>query len=172
MKCPRCESPQISKNGHHRGKQNYICKQCGRQFVETYNLRGYSADAKKICLKMRASGMGYRAIERETGISHNTVINWVRAANRASIDEAEAEEKQAIAPELDALNQQQAFTKLKKKNGWNLKVSTCLLPSPCKALMVFLSVQVMTRLCNLFKRSTDNLKIIKNNFQQDSYPSI
>ena len=36
MKCPKCKSTQISKNGHHHGKQNYICKQCRRQFVEFY----------------------------------------------------------------------------------------------------------------------------------------
>jgi transposase-like protein len=104
MKCPKCESTQISKNGHHRGKQNYICKQCGRQFVESYELRGYSNDAKRICLRMRANGMGYRAIERETGISHNTIINWVKEANRALVGDSEAEENSEIALELEALD--------------------------------------------------------------------
>ncbi|MBW4582571.1 MAG: hypothetical protein KME42_23620 [Tildeniella nuda ZEHNDER 1965/U140] len=140
MKCPRCESLQISKNGHHRGKQNYICKQCGRQFIETYSLRGYSNDAKKICLKMRANGMGYRAIERETGISHNTVINWVRAANGALVDEAEAEENQAIAPVPDTLNQQQALVMQKKKKWLNVKSFDALTTQPiqtCKSGSVY-----------------------------------
>jgi transposase len=30
------------------------------------------------CLKLHVDGMGCRAIGRETGVSHNTVINWVR----------------------------------------------------------------------------------------------
>jgi AcrR family transcriptional regulator len=34
MKCPRCHSLQLSKNGHRHGKQRYICKDCGRQFLE------------------------------------------------------------------------------------------------------------------------------------------
>jgi transposase-like protein len=78
MKCPHCESTQTSKNGHRRAKQNYLCKHCGRQFLESYSPKGYSDDAKKICLKMYLDGMGFRAIARVTGISHNTVINWIK----------------------------------------------------------------------------------------------
>jgi insertion element IS1 protein InsB len=33
--CPRCGSDNIVKNGRtRRGKQNYLCRDCGRQFVE------------------------------------------------------------------------------------------------------------------------------------------
>ncbi len=35
MKCPHCQSDQISKNGSRRGKQCYLCKNCGKQFVES-----------------------------------------------------------------------------------------------------------------------------------------
>jgi predicted SprT family Zn-dependent metalloprotease len=34
MKCPHCQSSQLSKNGYRRGKQCYRCKECGKQFVE------------------------------------------------------------------------------------------------------------------------------------------
>ncbi len=34
MKCPRCESTSYRKNGHRSGKQNYLCKNCGKQFIE------------------------------------------------------------------------------------------------------------------------------------------
>jgi AcrR family transcriptional regulator len=34
MKCPHCQSEQLSKNGYRRGKQCYLCKECGKQFVE------------------------------------------------------------------------------------------------------------------------------------------
>ncbi len=34
MKCPRCESTQARKNGRSNGKQRYLCKACGRQFLE------------------------------------------------------------------------------------------------------------------------------------------
>ncbi len=34
MKCPRCESEQVRKNGRPRGVQRYLCKACGKQFME------------------------------------------------------------------------------------------------------------------------------------------
>ncbi|MBD3885201.1 TetR/AcrR family transcriptional regulator [Phormidium tenue FACHB-886] len=33
MICPHCQSSQLSKNGYRRGKQCYLCKDCGKQFV-------------------------------------------------------------------------------------------------------------------------------------------
>lgn len=35
MKCPRCKSEQLRKNGRSSGKQRYLCKACGRQFFES-----------------------------------------------------------------------------------------------------------------------------------------
>lgn len=68
----------MQKNGHRQGRQNYRCKACGRQFVESQIQKGYSNEIKQICLRMHKNGMGFREIERITGISHNTIINWVR----------------------------------------------------------------------------------------------
>lgn len=86
MKCPRCESPQTQKNGHRQGRQNYRCKTCGRQFVESQIQKGYSSEIKQICLRMHRNGMGFREIERITGISHNTIINWVRQVDLQTND--------------------------------------------------------------------------------------
>lgn len=36
MKCPHCESDRLSRNGYRRGKQCYLCKHCGKQFVESF----------------------------------------------------------------------------------------------------------------------------------------
>ncbi len=79
-KCPHCESESISKNGHRHNKQRYICKECGKQFLESYSPKGYSEEVKQRCLDLYREGMGFRAIEKKTGISHNTVINWVKQA--------------------------------------------------------------------------------------------
>ena len=79
MKCPECKSEHIRKNGMRRGKQNNVCVDCGRQFVENpINHRGYSNEIRKICLKMYLNGMGFRGIERVTGVHHTTIINWVK----------------------------------------------------------------------------------------------
>lgn len=96
MKCPKCDSTEVNKNGHCRGKQNYRCKSCGRQFLEFHSTKGYSNDAKQICLKMVRDGLGFRAIERATGVSHNTIINWVK---QAEADQSNAEADQALEPD-------------------------------------------------------------------------
>jgi transposase-like protein len=81
MKCPNCGSEQFQKNGHRRGKQNYRCKPCGRQYVDAYASRGYSDDTKQICIRMYRTGLGLREIERITGISHGTIYNWIKQAD-------------------------------------------------------------------------------------------
>lgn len=84
MICPRCASTQIAKNGHRYEQQAYVCKNCGRQFLESYLPKGYSDEVKQQCLTMYRNGMGFRAIERATGVGHNTVIRWAKAAAAAS----------------------------------------------------------------------------------------
>lgn len=78
MQCPRCAFTELSKNGQHHGKQNYICRCCRRQFVEFYDPKGYPDDLKRECLKMYVNGSGFRAIERVKKVHHTTVINWVK----------------------------------------------------------------------------------------------
>ncbi len=48
MKCPHCQSKQLSKNGYRRGKQCYRCKDCGKQFVENYS-RSMAESGDKRC---------------------------------------------------------------------------------------------------------------------------
>lgn len=80
QKCPSCESGRISRNGRRNNKQRYICKDCGKQFLEIYSSIGYPEEVQQQCLDLYREGMGFRAIEKKTGISHNTVINWVKQA--------------------------------------------------------------------------------------------
>lgn len=37
--CPSCHSQHVKKNGRRQDKQNYYCKDCGRQFIETMGHR-------------------------------------------------------------------------------------------------------------------------------------
>ena len=53
MKCPECQSTHVNKNGQKKGKQNYICVGCGKQFIDCYQPhKGYSEKVKRECLKM------------------------------------------------------------------------------------------------------------------------
>ncbi len=36
MQCPEGQSTHVNKNGQKKGKQNYICVGCGRQFIDCY----------------------------------------------------------------------------------------------------------------------------------------
>ncbi|WP_086936209.1 TetR/AcrR family transcriptional regulator [Chamaesiphon minutus] len=78
MICVKCGSDRIAKNGHRNDKQRYLCKNCGKQFAQEYSTRGYPPQIKQHCLALHQQGMSFREIERQTGVSHNTVINWVR----------------------------------------------------------------------------------------------
>jgi transposase-like protein len=63
MQCPECQSTHIRKNGKKKGKQNHICVDCGRQFIDCYDPpQGYSDEIKRECLKMYVNGMGFRAL--------------------------------------------------------------------------------------------------------------
>ena len=110
MKCPNCQSDQIRKNGHRRGKQNYQCKSCGRQFITNYSSKGYPASTREHCLKMYVNGVGFRAIERITGINHNTIIRWVK---KVAIELPLAPNPQEI-PEITEIDELQTF--VGKKN--------------------------------------------------------
>jgi AcrR family transcriptional regulator len=81
MICEHCGSDRVAKNGHRHNKQRYICRACGKQFADEYSSRGYPPEIKQQCLALHQQGMSFRAIERQTGVSHNTVINWVAAAS-------------------------------------------------------------------------------------------
>lgn len=105
MKCPHCSSTNNSKNGHRCGKQNYICRDCDRQFVESYSRQGYSDEIKQQCLSIDVNGMGFRAIERVMGVNHNTAIIWVKQAASRCSNVPESEE----IPEISQVDERQTF---------------------------------------------------------------
>jgi AcrR family transcriptional regulator/transposase-like protein len=86
MICPACQSDRAAKNGRQQGKQRYICRECGRQFLDRYTQRGYPQEIRQKCLDLHAQGIGFREIERQTGVDCNTVINWVKNIESNSID--------------------------------------------------------------------------------------
>jgi transposase-like protein len=112
MNCPKCDSNNVRKNGHRRGKQNYQCKNCGRQFLDHYSVVGYSQKVKQECLTMYLNGNGFRAIERITQVNHNTVIRWVKQA----ANQLPANCKNSPYPQVAQLDELQTFIGKKKQN--------------------------------------------------------
>jgi len=78
MKCPRCESEQIVKNGSiHTGKQKYMCKVCGRQFVEDPENQPISDETKALIDKLLLEKLPLAGIIRVTGVSETWLQGYV-----------------------------------------------------------------------------------------------
>ena len=79
--CPNCGSDQYIKSGVIKGRQRYKCKQCGYFF--TVNKVGKKIDDYYVnkALQLYLEGLTYREIERILGISHVSIMNWVRKYN-------------------------------------------------------------------------------------------
>ncbi len=120
MQCPECGSTHIRKNGYRRGKQNHICVACSRQFLQHYTPNGYCDEMKRLCLKMYVNGMGFRGIERVTGVHHTTVITWVRQVGKCLPDAYDPE----TVPEVGELDELQTFVGSKKKSGSGRQLTT------------------------------------------------
>lgn len=110
MQCPDCNSEKIWKNGYHRGKQRFKCKECGRQFIEFYKPLGYDRSIKEKCLEMYVNGSGFRSIERVMGVHHTTVINWVKEIGNKLEKTPPASE----IPEITQIDELQTFVGKKK----------------------------------------------------------
>ncbi len=107
---------KIEVNTHH------ICVVCGRQFIEVYAPpQGYSDEVKAHCLKMYVNGIGFRGIERVTGVHHTTVIYWVKLVGE---DLPDAYQPDSI-PEVGELDELETFVGSKKtKSGSGQRLTT------------------------------------------------
>ncbi len=82
---------------------------------------GYSDDTRIICLRMYVNGMGFRGIERVTGIHHTTIIRWVMAVGQQLPDAYDPED----IPSVGELDELQTFVGSKKtKSGFGQQLTT------------------------------------------------
>jgi len=79
--CPNCNSDQYIKSGIVNEKQRYKCKKCNYFF--TVNKLGKQIDDYYVnkALQLYLEGLTYREIERILGISHVSIMNWVKKYN-------------------------------------------------------------------------------------------
>ena len=118
MQCPKCGLTRIRKNGKKSGKQNYICVDCSRQFVDSYDPQGYSEEIKRECLEMYLNGSGFRAIERVKKVHHTTIINWVITMGKTLPNTPDYDE----IPEITQVDELETFVGKKKQD---LVVDSC-----------------------------------------------
>jgi transposase-like protein len=76
--CPKCQSEELIKSGVVKGRQRYRCKNCNYSFTVLKD--GKQIDPYYVikALQLYIEGVTYREIERILGISHVTVMNWVK----------------------------------------------------------------------------------------------
>ncbi|MFP4091081.1 MAG: transposase [Cyclobacteriaceae bacterium] len=76
--CPKCNAEKVVKSGIINDRQRYKCKKCAYYF--TVNKIGKQIDSYYVikALQLYIEGVSYREIERLLGVSHVSVMNWVR----------------------------------------------------------------------------------------------
>ena len=109
VKCPRCESENVSKNGHNRGTQRYICKRCKRTFSE--KPPKFSREVKKQAIEMSLHGVGIRKTARFVKSSPTTVVNWLKEAH-SILKAVKKEMKPMEKPDIIELDE--IYTTVKK----------------------------------------------------------
>ncbi|HAI84435.1 MAG TPA: hypothetical protein DCL43_12280 [Chitinophagaceae bacterium] len=76
--CPKCKHNENVKAGVLDGRQRYKCKHCSYHF--TTEKEGKQIDPYYVvkALQLYIEGVSYREIERILGVSHVSVMNWVK----------------------------------------------------------------------------------------------
>jgi len=82
MECPRCQSSSRVKSGFMKGTQRYKCKSCGCNYTVDYGAVDNKERKRRFALSMYLEGLGFHSIGRLLGVSHVSVLNWVRKYGR------------------------------------------------------------------------------------------
>ena len=104
--CVRCGGHSVVRNGHKHGKQAYLCRDCGKSFVETTNtVMYYSHYGKDVWEQVTKDTYERKAIDRtakELGLDHHVVFNMRHKILKA-LEDAEEEDsiKLGEVSELD-----------------------------------------------------------------------
>jgi transposase-like protein len=81
---PKCPQPRVVRNGSHRGRPRYQCRNCKTYFGETqgtpmYGLKTPAAEvAQALLIVMRRGSL--RAAEEITGHKYETISEWLKRA--------------------------------------------------------------------------------------------
>ncbi len=108
--CPKCESPDVVKNGNVQGKQRFKRKSRCFQFTRL-TPRGRPAKEKAMAVTLYTLGLSMTAIAKLFNVSANAVLKWIKAFAKANYEKPEPGD--AILIELDEMRH---YLKSKKTN--------------------------------------------------------
>jgi transposase-like protein len=77
--CPHCHSERVVRNGKRKGKQSYLCRECGKSYVGTtgtalYKSRSGEAVWKQV-IRDTIKGTPLEETALSLGMSHETAFN-------------------------------------------------------------------------------------------------
>ena len=79
MKCPKCGSEHIVKNGSiHNKKSKFKCKTCGRQFVESPSVPRISDEKIALIERLLLERVSLRGICRVMGVSVKWLMKYIK----------------------------------------------------------------------------------------------
>lgn len=81
INCPKCKSENINKSGFVKGRQRFMCKDCNYFFSVMKDGKNIDNYYVIKALQLYIEGVSLREIERLIGVSHVSVMNWVKKFN-------------------------------------------------------------------------------------------
>lgn len=79
--CPKCDTEDLIKSGIVKDRQRYKCKNCKYSFTVLKDGKNIDPYYVIKALQLYIEGVTFREIERILGISHVSVMNWVKKYN-------------------------------------------------------------------------------------------
>ena len=77
--CPFCYSRNIIRNGTTKTKkQQYICKDCHKRFLDYYTYKAYHSNTNPLIIQLTKEGLGIRSIARILQISATTLFRRIK----------------------------------------------------------------------------------------------
>ncbi|WP_428843087.1 IS1 family transposase [Sphaerothrix gracilis] len=103
--CPNCTSKQTVKNGHiHTGKQRFLCRTCGRQFVENPTNKVIDTETRELVDRLLLERISMAGIARAVQLSEQWLQNYVNAKSSQINTMAEvSQKKQPLNVQMDEL---------------------------------------------------------------------
>ncbi len=99
--CKRCGSAKQVKNGLMRGKQRYLCKECGLTFTDT-PARGKPLALKAAAVLLYVSSLSMNRTAKLLSVSPPTVQAWLEQFAAAYAQKPEPQGR-AVVIELDEI---------------------------------------------------------------------
>ena len=84
--CPQCGSRWFKRNGHiHTGKQNHLCKHCGRAFVLNPANSVITEEQRTLIERLLLERISLRGICRAVGVGLQWLLQFMVARFQAAI---------------------------------------------------------------------------------------